>query len=109
MTWLDPVLKILTVVVTLVVAVLGAQLWRVRSENRRLNSEANHNDASAASTVTAMALTLVAPLSERNTELNASVAAWERFEIEQRVWNQLAQRRTEEAGITLPPPPDPPY
>lgn len=109
MTWLDPVLKILTVVVTLVVGVLGAQLWRVRSENRRLNSEASHNDASAASTITAMALTLVAPLSARNAELNATVSAWEQYEDLQRMWNLSALRQAEEAGNPLPPPPDPPY
>lgn len=109
MPWLDTVLKVLTIVVSLVVALLGAQLWRVRSENRRANSEANNHDATAASTVTATALSLVGPLSTKNAELNATVNLWERYEIMQRSWNSLVFRTAEEAGVTLPPPPEPPY
>lgn len=109
MPWLDTALKILTIVVSLVVALLGAQLWKVRAENRRANSEANSNDATAASTVTATALSLVGPLSVKNTELNAALNLWERYEVSQRSWNALVARTAEEAGVTLPPPPDPPY
>lgn len=109
MEWVDTTIKVLTIVSSVVVALLGAQFWRIRSENRRVHSEADNNEASAASTVTATALSLVGPLSAKNAELNEGINAWEKYERDQRAWNLLVLREAAANNLSLPPPPDPPY
>ena len=109
MQWLDTGLKILTVFVSLIVALLGAQLWRIRSDNRKINAEAGEGEARASATVTATVLTLVEPMGERIKQLNRTVNDWEVYESEVHVWQGKVIRACRDADVTIPPPPVPPY
>jgi len=109
MQWLDTGLKILTVVISLIVALLGAQLWRIRSDNRKTNAEASGVEATASATVAATALTLVEPLGLKVSQLNQTVNLWEAYGTEVHTWQAVVVRKCSDAGVVIPTPPVPPY
>lgn len=109
MEWLDTGLKILTVVISLIVALLGAQLWRIRSDNRKTNAEASGAEATAGATVAATALTLVQPLGAKVSELNRTVDEWEAYGRQVHTWEAIVVRVCDANGLTLPTAPTPPY
>lgn len=114
MSVVDTIVRLGPIVSAVIVAILGAQLWRIAAEKRKMAAEAKRTDADSAGAIGAAALQLLDPYTRAfrlidrwSFDMNARMDRYEDRDDEWEDWGRYAIRTVREYGLELDPPPGP--